>query len=161
MRSFDLKNSIRSEVMETHEPNISSPTARTRDCKPMPPNWGGRSSDADRWSRSGEVRTESRVVAPTQLSQVEKCASYTDFIHSLDEGSFGTELRTWERRGITTFVSILRASLKTYIFVTSAMNSTRSVCLSSFSCNYCLINSGEHNGVPRMLIPSFSGQAGP
>ena len=53
----------------------------------------------------------SRVVAPTQLNQVVMCALSIDFIHSTEEASLGTNLRTWESREIAAPVSILCACL--------------------------------------------------
>ncbi len=102
----------------------------------------------------------SRVVAPTQLNQVDMCVLSTNFIHSMEEVSFGTDLRTWESRRIGALVSILCDCLEKTILATSVMKSRRSVCFSSFPCRYCLMNSGEPSGLPRMLIPSLSGQEG-
>ena len=103
----------------------------------------------------------SMVVAPTQLNQVDRGALSTNFIHSMDEGFFGTDLRTWESRGIADSVSILWACLEKPILATSVMKSRRSVCFSSFPYRYCLMNAGEPRGGLRMLIPSLSGQEGP
>ena len=94
----------------------------------------------------------SRVVAPTLLNHVDKCVVSTDFIHSMEEASFVTDLRTWESRGITAPLSILCACLE---------KPGRSVCFSSFPYRYCLMNSRELSGVPKMLIPSLSAQEGP
>jgi hypothetical protein len=90
----------------------------------------------------------SGVVAPTQLNQVDRCDLSTDFIHLMEEASFGTYLRTGESRGIAAPVSILCACLEKPILSTSVMKSRRSVCFSSFPCRYCLMNSGEPSGVP-------------
>ena len=98
---------------------------------------------------------------PTHLNQVDMCALPTDFIHSMEEASVGTDLRTWESRGIASPVSILCACLEKPNLATLVMKSKRSVRFSSFPCRYCLMNFGEPSGVPRMLIPSLSGQEWP
>jgi hypothetical protein len=68
---------MRSEVMDAHDPNNSSSAARIRDYNSTPPNYGGKSSEATRFSRSMSGRVASNVSPPTHRNQEDRCASYT------------------------------------------------------------------------------------